>query len=76
VITGLAKDYVAGGIVALFYRESDQAEWKFFAGHQDRLSCENFMAREVMRAFADTRCYDYSNSKETTVKEHFWRYFY
>lgn len=43
---------------SLFYRESPDAEWKYFTGTQAQMECSDYNTPELKKAFAGDRCYD------------------
>ncbi len=56
------------GAAALFYRNADGGEWKYFVSTQQVLNCNDFNTDEIKAAFAGSDCYDYTAGKMTTLK--------
>ena len=56
------------GAAALFYRNTDGGEWKYFVSTQQVLNCNDFNTDEIKAAFAGSDCYDYTAGKMTTLK--------
>lgn len=56
-----------GGFAALFYRTSENAEWKFFIGTQNNLACTQYDTLELKKAYVGTECFDAKDTL-TTVK--------
>lgn len=56
------------GAAALFYRNTDGGEWKYFVSTQQVLNCNDFNTDEIKAAFAGSDCYDYAAGKMTTLK--------
>jgi len=53
---------------ALFYRTSPDAEWQYFTGTQDALSCGEYNTQDLKNAYAGTMCYDEASGANSTVQ--------
>lgn len=61
-------DISGGNAAQLFYRVSPDAEWQYFTGTQEALSCSEYNTQDLKNAYAGTTCYDEAAGANSTVQ--------
>jgi nitrate reductase NapE component len=58
------------GATEMFYRTSDDSDWKYFMGTQSPLLCKDFNTADIRKAFIEYTCFD-TNNNTNSVGAHY-----